>query len=263
MRHHPGSGGLPVADPVAYMTQVAASRYGRVFRERALAALDLRPGQVALDVGCGPGTNLADLSAGVTAAGKVIGIDLDPAMAREARHRMAGQARWVQVMVGDGHALPLAGRSVDRARLDRVLQHARSPAGVLAEIARVARPGAVLALGEPDWATLAVDSPDLRTSADFTSFVCAHVVPNPCIGRELARLALSAGFALRSVQAYAVLFDDFAAADPVIGFTSLTRRAADSGFIGRDRADRWLTDLARTPFVATVTFFTVAAELTA
>jgi ubiquinone/menaquinone biosynthesis C-methylase UbiE len=49
---------MPVADPVAYLTQLAASAHGRVFRERALAALDLRPGQVALDVGCGPGANL-------------------------------------------------------------------------------------------------------------------------------------------------------------------------------------------------------------
>lgn len=257
-----GSRGIPVADPIAYMTQVAASPYGRVFRERALAALDLRPGQVALDVGCGPGTNLGDLSAGVTTVGGVVAIDLDPAMAREARYRMAGHAS-VQVMVGDGHALPLADRSVDRARLDRVLQHVRSPAGILAEIRRVARPGAVLALGEPDWATLAIDSPDPRTSADFTSFVCAHVVRNPFIGRELARLALAAGFAVRSVQAYATLFDDFAAADPVIGFDRLTRRAVDEGFMDRDRASRWLTALTQSPFVAAVTFFTVAAELRA
>jgi hypothetical protein len=53
-----GPRGMPVADPVAYLTQLAASAHGRVFRERALAALDLRPGQVALDVGCGPGANL-------------------------------------------------------------------------------------------------------------------------------------------------------------------------------------------------------------
>lgn len=220
----------------------------------------LRPGQVALDVGCGPGANLEDLSVGVTAAGRVIAVDLDPAMVREARYRMAGHA-FVRVMAGDGHALPLADRCVDRARLDRVLQHVRSPSGVLAEISRVARPGAVVSLGEPDWATLAIDSPDLRTSADFTSFVCAHVVRNPNVGRELARLATAAGFAVRSVQAHAALFGDFAAADQVIGFDRLTRRAVDGGFLDRDRATRWLAGLTQSPFLAAVTFFTVAAGL--
>ena len=257
-----GPPGMPVADPIAYLTQVAESAHGRVFREQALAALDLRPGQVALDVGCGPGANLDDLSAGVTAAGRIIAVDLDPAMAREARSRMAGQAG-VQVMVGDGHALPLAGRSVDRVRLDRVLQHVRSPAGVLAEIRRVARPGAILALGEPDWATLAIDSRDLRTSAEFTAFICAHVVRNPSVGRELARLALGAGFAVRSVHAHAALFGDFATADQVLGFDRVTSRAVDGGFLDGDRVRRWLTGLSQPPFLAAVTFFSVAAELTA
>ena len=256
-----GMRGAPVADPVAYMTQMATSAHGRAFRERALAALDLRPGQVALDVGCGPGPNLQDLLGGVTAAGRVLGVDLDPAMVREAKDRMAGHAN-VQVLVGDGHALPFADRCVDRARLDRVLQHVSSPAGVLNEIHRVARPGAVLALGEPDWATLAIDSPDLRTSAEFTAFLCAHVVRNPSIGRELARLVTAAGFTVRSVHAHAALFSDFAAADQVIGLGRVTRRAVDSGFIDRDRAADWLTGLSQSPFLAAVTFFSAAAGLT-
>jgi SAM-dependent methyltransferase len=255
-----GAPGPPVADPVAYMTQMAASEHGRVFRERALAALDLRPGQVALDVGSGPGANLPDLADGVTAAGRVIAVDLDPVMAREASDRMAGHAN-VAVLVGDGHALPLADGSVDRARLDRVLQHVSSPAGVLAEIRRVARRGAVVALGEPDWATLAIDSPDLRTSADFTAFLCGHVVRNPSVGRELARLATGAGFTVRSVHAHAALFGDFAAAEQVIGLGRVTRRAVDGGFIDRDRATGWLTALSESPFLAAVTFFSVAAGL--
>lgn len=262
MSKPPGGHGVPAGDPVAYMTEMAASQHGRIFRQRALTALDLRPGQVALDVGCGPGANLEDLRAGVTPAGKVIAIDLDPAMAREARNRMAGHAL-VRVMAGDGHALPLADRCADRVRVDRVLQHVRSPAEVLAEIRRVARPGAVLALGEPDWATLAIDSPDPRTSAGFTSFICAHVVRNPTAGRELARLATAAGFTVHSVQAHAALFGDFAAADQVIGFSALAGPAADSGCIDRDRATRWLADLAESPFLAALTFFTVAAGLAA
>jgi ubiquinone/menaquinone biosynthesis C-methylase UbiE len=255
-----GAHGAPVADPIAYMGQMAASEYGRVFRERALAALDLRPGQVALDVGCGPGANLQDLSDGVTATGRVIAVDLDPAMAREARSRMAGDAA-VGVLAGDGHALPLADGCVDRARLDRVLQHVCSPARVLAEIRRVARPGAVVALGEPDWATLAIDSPDLRTSADVTAFLCAHVVRNPSIGRELARLAAGAGFTVRSVHAHAALFGDFTAADQLIGLGRVTTRAVDGGFIDRDRAAHWLAALSESPFLAAVTFFSVAAGL--
>jgi ubiquinone/menaquinone biosynthesis C-methylase UbiE len=258
MSHPSGTHGVPAPDPIAYMAQMAASEHGRVFRERALAALDLRPGQVALDVGCGPGANLQDLSDGVTATGRVIAVDSDPVMAREAGRRMAGHVN-VKVLAGDAHALPLADGCVDRVRVDRVLQHVSSPAGVLGEVRRVTRPDAVVALGEPDWATLAIDSPDLRTSADFTAFVCAHVVRNPSVGRELARLAAGAGFRVRSVHAHAALFGDFAAADQLIGLGRVTRRAVDGGFIDRERAACWLAGLSQSPFLAAVTFFSVAA----
>jgi protein-L-isoaspartate O-methyltransferase len=52
-----------------------------------LTALDLRFGHTVLDVGCGPGTDLADLAAAVGVEGMVIGVVRDPGMAAEAgRH---------------------------------------------------------------------------------------------------------------------------------------------------------------------------------
>jgi ubiquinone/menaquinone biosynthesis C-methylase UbiE len=250
------------ADNIAYLTGLAASAHGRLFRERALAALDLRPGQVALDVGCGPGANLEDLSAAVTAAGRVIGVDMDPAMVGEAKRRMAGRAM-VEVLLGDAHAIPVADGSVDRVQVDRVLQHVAAPGEVLAEVRRVARSGAILTLGEPDWATLAIDAGDLRTSVDFTAFICSDVIRNPSIGRELVRLATAAGFVVRSAEALAPLFRDFGDADRIIGLTQHVAWAVASRSIEQDRATRWLASLRRPPFLATVTFFIVVAEAVA
>ncbi|HEX3592914.1 MAG TPA: methyltransferase domain-containing protein [Pseudonocardiaceae bacterium] len=102
-------------DKLAYYADVAASDPGRDYQRRVLAALELRPGHTVLDVGCGPGTDLADMAAAVTETGQVIGGDAEAAMVDEARRRTAGMP-WVQVRVGDAHALPLADGSVDRAR---------------------------------------------------------------------------------------------------------------------------------------------------
>ncbi|MEV1250109.1 methyltransferase domain-containing protein [Nonomuraea sp. NPDC049750] len=102
---------------VAYLDQLAASAPGRAYKRDLLTMMDLRPGQTVLDIGCGPGTDLADLSDGVTSSGTVIGLDHDPAIADQARLRLADRTN-VEIRVGDAHAMPLDDGAVDRARTD-------------------------------------------------------------------------------------------------------------------------------------------------
>src|SRR5262245_49000563 len=74
---------LTAPDPIEYLDRAATSRPGRDYKGRLLTGLRLRPGQVVLDVGCGPGTDLAALAAAVGAVGaasgdgRVIGVDTD------------------------------------------------------------------------------------------------------------------------------------------------------------------------------------------
>ena len=160
--------------------------------------------------------------------GNVIGVDCDPVMIAAAQRRTV-EYSVVDVRLGDVHALPVAASSVDRARADRVLQHVDDPAAVIAELRRVTRPGAVVTLAEPDWATLAIDADDLRTSADFTRYICAEAVKNSSIGRQLARLAGAVGFTVRSIQPVSPLFSDYADADRILGLTRSGRRAVAAG----------------------------------
>src|SRR4051812_25976307 len=146
-------------DPVAYLGEVARSRQGRDYKGVVLESLELGPGLVVLDVGCGPGTDLAAMAGLVAPDGVVIGVDHDERMVREAAQRTA-DLPGVEVRPGDAHALPLADASVDRARTARVLQHVADPAAAVTDIARVLRPGGVVAFAEPDWGTLVVDAGD-------------------------------------------------------------------------------------------------------
>lgn len=184
--------GVSRPDQAAYMLRAAASDAGREYKQRLIDLLDIRPGQTALDVGCGPGADLPALAERVGERGTVIGVDRDPAMLARARERTASLSR-VEVREGDVHVLPVEPGSVDRARIDRVLMHVAQPAEALAQVHLATRPGALVGLVEPDWDTLVVDAEDCATSRLFTRYTTDEVVRHATIGRSIARLAHETG----------------------------------------------------------------------
>ncbi|MCA2214339.1 methyltransferase domain-containing protein [Jidongwangia harbinensis] len=242
-------------DPIAYLDTAAGTAVGRSYKQRFVRALDVRPGHLVLDIGCGPGTDLARL-AGTGAT--VLGLDPDPGMLAEARRRLGGRPG-VLLCRGDAHALPLAGATVDRIRADRVLQHLPAPAGALAEVRRVMRPGGLFGLAEPDWETLAVADPDERTSRRFARFVAGRV-RNATIGRQATRLCEQAGLRVESVDAVPVTFQDFGTADQILGLRRNADRAVRAGDLTEAEARPWLRRLAGGPFLAGFTFYLVTAR---
>ncbi|MFI7142620.1 class I SAM-dependent methyltransferase [Streptomyces massasporeus] len=113
----------------------------------AVAGLGLRTGDRVLDAGCGTGRALPPLRAAVGASGVVLGADLTPAMLREAVR--AGRDRDGQLLLADVAALPLRSRSLDAVFGAGLISHLGNPAENLRELARVVRPGGVLALFHP------------------------------------------------------------------------------------------------------------------
>jgi ubiquinone/menaquinone biosynthesis C-methylase UbiE len=245
-------------DHIAYLDIAARTAIGQDYKRHLASALDLRPGQAVLDLGCGPGTDLARMADAVTDTGKVIGVDGDPEMVAEATRRLAGRPN-VEVRAGDAHELPLEGGSVDTARADRVVQHVADPIRVLAEVRRVLRPGGLFGTAEPDWDTLTVADSDEETNRGFARFTAGRV-RNATIGRHLPRLAVAGGFRVRSIDAVPVVFHDFGTADMILGLTRNAYRAVEEGTLTQAAVEPWLARLVSAPLVASFTFYIVVAE---
>ncbi|MFJ6291878.1 class I SAM-dependent methyltransferase [Streptomyces griseoviridis] len=113
----------------------------------AVAALGLREGGRVLDAGCGTGRALPPLRAAVGASGVVVGADLTPAMLQAAVR--AGRDGDGRLLVADVAALPLRTGSLDAVFATGLIAHLPHPAENLRELARVVRPGGVLALFHP------------------------------------------------------------------------------------------------------------------
>ena len=96
------------------------------------------------DVGTGTGFVAAGLSSRVL---RVVGIDSAPAMLEVARKNLrALGASNVDLEVGEASRLPLEDGAVDAAFANMVFHHAEDPASMLREMARVVRPGGMVAI---------------------------------------------------------------------------------------------------------------------
>ncbi|WP_046730377.1 class I SAM-dependent methyltransferase [Streptomyces humi] len=113
----------------------------------AVAALGLREGDRVLDAGCGTGRALPPLRAAVGPSGTVLGVDLTPAMLEAAVR--AGRGRDGRLLLADVAALPVRSGSLDAVFAAGLVAHLPRPAENLRELARVVRPGGVLALFHP------------------------------------------------------------------------------------------------------------------
>jgi ubiquinone/menaquinone biosynthesis C-methylase UbiE len=103
--------------------------------ERVQSFVQPRGDERALDVGCGAGALALALAPFV---GEVVGVDRVPELLELARERAPANASFVE---GDATALPFEEAAFDLVGTLRTLHHIPRPELVLAELARVTRPG--------------------------------------------------------------------------------------------------------------------------
>jgi ubiquinone/menaquinone biosynthesis C-methylase UbiE len=137
------------------------------------ALASLAPGEVVVDLGAGAGIDCFIAARAVGPEGRVIGIDMTPAMLERARKNAvdAGVSRWVEFREGIIEALPVVSSSVDVILSNCVINLSPDKKTVFREAFRVLKPGGRLAVSD-----ILLSAP---LPADIASLAAAYV---SCIG---------------------------------------------------------------------------------
>lgn len=160
------------------------------WRKRAVALTVVQPGDRVLDVATGTGKVAADLNAKAQPGGRVLGVDISPAMIGIAKRRFADRPG-LTFVVGDALALPTEDGSFDAATIAFGMRNLPDYAKGFAELARSVRPGGKVVC-------LEIARPRSRP-AQILQFWFDKIVP--VVGR-VAGQGGAYGYLVRSVKGY-------------------------------------------------------------
>ncbi|HEX4206162.1 MAG TPA: methyltransferase domain-containing protein [Ktedonobacteraceae bacterium] len=220
---------------VQFMDTSHAQRTAQSYKQAIMEQLALQEGATILDVGCGTGQDTQDLARAVGPHGRVVGIDSSETMLQKARARVADMPIPVEYVLADATQLPFADASFDGCQASRVFGHLREPGRALAEMVRVARPGARIVVADGDMDLIAVDIPDRALARKVTHVACDQMVQG-WMGRQMPRLFKQAG--LRNIWVEGRLMPlDYAFFQ--MAFRGILQRAQAAGAISAEELTRF------------------------
>lgn len=226
-------------DPTFYtrfMDKSHSLRAIRVYRQAMIEQLSIQPGARLLDVGCGAGNDAFELAQLVGSDGRVFGIDTSESMIKEARARAEAAHLPLEYHVADAYQLPFAENSFDGCQASRIFEHLGEPERALAEMVRVARPGAPIVVADADFDLTIVDIPDRALARKMIHVVCDGIRQG-WIGRQLPHLFYAAGLSDILVQGN-VLPSDYAFFKMVFGGV-LQNAQASNAISAEEQARFW------------------------
>ena len=195
-------------------------------------------GDRVIEVGAGAGAvtrRIAAFAPGAT----VIGYEPSEGFVAEARARGRDHAN-LTFERADGTALPVADGAVDAAVLHTVLTRDPEPARLIAEAARVLRPGARLAICDSDFSKATMSGgPNDPLDACARAFV-SDFVTDPFVVSKLRGLVAGAGLALESFAFRTRLVTDGPQMRSWVDAT--TRTMVERGEIGAALAEALLAE---------------------
>jgi ubiquinone/menaquinone biosynthesis C-methylase UbiE len=218
--------------------------------ERMLDRIGVQPGWSCVDLGCGAMGILGPLSRRVGDNGRVVGVDTDAKQLAAVREYVQSEALHnVEIMELDAYNTKLPDASFDLVHVRFVFAPAGREGQLLGEMVRLARPGGVVAIQEPDATAWSCFPPnpswDRLKQAILAAF--AKGGGNFNVGQRTYGMLRRAGLEDVQVRAAAVALCDRHPymRSPIQFATSLRGRILDGGLLTEQELDEAVVECER------------------
>ncbi len=213
-------------------------------RRVTIEALKIKPGDKALDIGCGTGFLTLEVARKTGGTGQVCAIDIEQPMVDATLERCA-EFDHVSAAIGDVSKLDFSDNTFDLVTCTQVLLYVKDVPQALAEMARVIRPSGQIAVLDTDWRGVVLHSsyPEL---SDRIYRAWDQVVASPNLPTRLGPLLESAGFSNIAVTPIPLLNTTFDPGNFSVGSLDwMTGNAYKQGAITKQESQLWRDDLAK------------------
>ncbi|MFD8644201.1 MULTISPECIES: methyltransferase domain-containing protein [Streptomyces] len=206
----------------------------RQLRQDSYELLKVGRGTTVVDVGCGTGRAVAEMT---DRGARAIGLDLSEEMIGEASRRRPD----ADFRCAEAYQLPFGDGEVDAYRAEKLYHELDDPVRALREARRVLVPGGRTVLIGQDWDTFVIDSDEAALTRTIVH-ARADLVPGARTARRYRSLLLDGGFRDVVLEVRTGVFTGAAMLPMIIG---LAEGASAAGAITRADARRWIAEQRR------------------
>lgn len=225
--------------------------------------MQIQPGSIVLDAGCGPAVDTLPLQQLVGHQGLVVGVDLDSGMLAEALKLQPATHAPAYVQAGVPK-LPFKTAAFDAVRAERLLQVLPPSIDlnfVVAELARVTKPFGRVVLVDTDWGSLSLSGLDNHLERELSHFFAQKLRPNGFAGRDLLRFAKIPNLKEVDLSVQPIVHRTL----DQLPISWLVKEAKAQGVASEEALDAWQQGLqlavSRGEFMATVNMVILVCEV--
>ena len=238
----------------------------RGWLEAYLNKLKIAQSARVLMLGCGTGVEVRILAGRSDYSGKVVGVDISPALIEAARQFAVedGVDKHVEFHVGDAQRLEYADDSFDVVIAHTLMSHLENPLAVIKEAARIVRPNGQIAIFDGDYAswTFGYSDPDFAKTMEET--LIGFIVNNPRVMRTIPRLLSQAGLTLEETIPH--IFTEVGTGSFFLGAAeTYAPLIAQAELLPADQVENWLREQQKNIeegiFFASGNYYTYLARL--